>query len=270
MKDIGQIIIASLQKVFENFFGIIPNIIGCFVVFLFGYILVQIIGKILKKILNSPSVQASLDKLQDGIGFSKNKLDVATLTHKTITNFLLLIVLLTATDILGLDILSKLLSQLVQYIPKLLSAILMFVFGIYFSGLVKKMVATAAKSMGIKAWQMMGNMVFYFLIIAISVSALGQAGVDTGLITANISIIIAGVMLGFAIAYGHSARNVLSGILTAFYSRNHFKLGQIIEIDSIKGTIIGMDNMTLTLDSEGKTIMLPIHKLLNEKVIIHP
>ncbi len=269
MKDIGQIILTSLQKVFENFFGFIPNIIGCLVVFIIGYVIVKVITNILKKILYRPSIVKSLDKLHEGLGLSRTQVDMSGVILKFVNYFLMLIVMLTATDVLGLDILSQLLSQLVQYVPKLLSAIVMFVLGIYFSGLLRNMVATAAKSMGIKAWQMLGNIIFYFLAIAIGVSALGQAGVDTKLITANVSIIIGGIMLGFAIAYGYSARNVLSGILTSFYSRNHFKVGQIVQIEDTKGVIVGMDNMTVTIESGEVTVVFPITKLLTEKVVIH-
>ncbi|MBX7240416.1 MAG: mechanosensitive ion channel [Bacteroidia bacterium] len=269
MKDIGQIILTSLQKVFENFFGFIPNLIGCLLVFLIGYIIVRIISGILKKLIYRPGVVKSLDKLQDGLGLSRTQVDMSGLILKFIRYFLMLIVMLTATDVLGLDILSQLLSQLVQYVPKLLSAILMFVLGIYFSGLIRNVVSTAAKSMGIKAWQMLGNIIFYFLAIAIGVSALGQAGVDTKLITANVSIIIGGIMLGFAIAYGYSARNVLSGILTSFYTRNHFKVGQVVQIEDIKGVIVSLDNMTVTIESGEMNVVFPITKLMTEKIIIH-
>lgn len=269
MKDIGKIILASLQNVFESFFGVIPNLIGSIVVFVVGYLVVKFIILLLTKFLKRPTIVKSMEKLQDGLGFSPISFNVSGLIIRITKCFLLLVVLLTATDVLGLNILTQLLSQLVQYIPKLLSAILMFVLGIYFSGLVRGVVSTAAKSMGIKAWQMMGNVVFYFLAIAIVVSALEQAGVDTSLITTNVSIIIGGVMLGFAIAYGYSARNILSGILAAFYSRNHFKVGQIVEIENTKGVITKIDNVTVTIDTGYSITMIPVSKLINEKVIIH-
>lgn len=268
MEKFSQMIIHSLQSVFEKVLGIIPNLMGATFVFIIGWLIVRFSTKLLTRLLEKPTIAQSLDKLVDGLGMG-NKINPSHTIGKIISTFFMLIVLLTATDVLGVDILSQLLSQLVQYIPKLLSAIVMFVVGLYGAGLIRNIVSVGLQSMGVKPWRMMGNIVFYFLAIAISISALGQAGIDTQLITINITIIVAGIMLAFAVAYGFAARNVLSGILTSFYHKNYFKIGEVIEIDGEKGTVIAIDTVSITLDTGDSKAIVPLYKLLNEKIVVY-
>ena len=108
-----------------------------------------------------------------------------------------------------------------------------------------------------------------FANASIIITSLNQAGINTDIITSNIYIILGGVFLAFAIAYGFAARNVLSSILTSFYTRGNFEVGQVISIDNFKGQIVKMTNVSLTLFTGKEYVVFPLSRLINDKVIIH-
>ena len=115
----------------------------------------------------------------------------------------------------------------------------------------------------------------YFIIpvlifgIIVAVTALSQAGINTDIITSNFSIILGGIVLAFAIAYGFAARNVLSSILTSFYSKNSYQMRQVIELDGYKGEIVKMDSVSITIDTGEKLVVFPLSRLIKDTVIIH-
>ena len=78
-----------------------------------------------------------------------------------------------------------------------------------------------------------------------------------------------GMVAAFAISYGFASRNILAGFLSSYYSKRHYKEGQVLEIDGKKGTIVSLDNVSITLDMEDRQVIIPVHKVLSENVTIY-
>ncbi|MEO0473737.1 MAG: hypothetical protein AAF206_29260, partial [Bacteroidota bacterium] len=96
-----------------------------------------------------------------------------------------------------------------------------------------------------------------------------EAKVETQMIRDNANILLFGIVVAFAIAYGFAARNVLSSILTSFYSRGNFSVGQIIELDGYRGTIVKMDKISFTIDAGDQLVVFPHDRLMKDTIIIH-
>jgi small-conductance mechanosensitive channel len=148
---------------------------------------------------------------------------------------------------------------------------LLFV-GLLFADFAKGMVLSATRSLGIPSAGLIANFVFYFILIAVAMSALGQAGIDTEFLRANLTIIIGGGVLAFALGYGLASKDMMANFIASFYSKDKVQLGDTIRIGEVEGVIVAIDNTSLTLAGEGsRTIILPLRKLTSENVeIIKP
>ena len=103
----------------------------------------------------------------------------------------------------------------------------------------------------------------------VTLTALGQAGIDTTIISANLSLILGSILLSAAISYGFASRDVLANILASFFSRKTFAIGQVIELDDAKGKIIATSNISVTiLTEQQEKIVIPAHQLITNKVKI--
>jgi small-conductance mechanosensitive channel len=98
------------------------------------------------------------------------------------------------------------------------------------------------------------------------IASLKQAGIETSLLESSFNLIIGGVVLAFAIGYGFASRDVLTNILSNFYSKNKFKEGQVIEVNGVKGTIVSFDTTSLTLQTGETQTILPLNVLQKEKI----
>ena len=200
---------------------------------------------------------------------SNIKIKPVSIIKKFLYWTILLIFILSATETLGLDILTQQVGKVIDFIPKLLTAMIIMGVGFYLADAIKQLVGNAAQSFGIPSWKVISYGVFYILLIAIAITALEQAGIMTDIIKWNIYIILSGIFLAFAIAYGFAARNVLTSILTSYYSKSNFEVGQVIELDEYTGTIIKMDNVSFTLDIGDRYVVFPQSRLMNGQIIIH-
>ena len=95
-----------------------------------------------------------------------------------------------------------------------------------------------------------------------------QAGIDTEIITSNLTLILGSVLISFTIAFGLGARDVITRLLFGFYSRKNFEVGQRIKYKKIEGTIQQIDNICITVKTKEETIVIPIKDFVDDKVRI--
>ncbi|GAB4415627.1 MAG: hypothetical protein OHK0039_24410 [Bacteroidia bacterium] len=262
----------AVLSVWEQIVAAFPKLIGAIVLLLLGWILAKLISGLVDRLLRRLQVDKLADRLNQTKTFQEANLKIQPV--KIIKQFLywiiLLIFILSAAETLELDIATEQVGALIAYLPKLITALFILGLGFYMADALKDLVGNACKSLGIPAWKVISAAVFYLLLLVVVVTALNQAGIDTEIITSNVSVILGGVLLAFAIAYGFAARNILGSILASFYSRGNFEVGQVIEVDGYKGEIIKMDQVSFTLDTGTVHIVFPLSRLTQDRVVIYP
>ena len=60
-----------------------------------------------------------------------------------------------------------------------------------------------------------------------------------------------------------------ANFIASFYSKNKVNVGDMVTIDGSSGKVIAMDSISVTLQADGKIIIIPLKKLTSEKVEIY-
>lgn len=259
-----------VKGVIAKFALAIPNIVGAVVVILVGWMIAKLLSKALEKIFESLNIDRLGEKINETEFATKAnfKLKLSKFLSKLVYYVLMLVFLMAATDVLGMPIVSEMVGNLIEYLPRLLSALVLFILGIYLSEFVKNIVFATCTALGIPSAKIIANFVFYLIFLTLTISALGQAAIETSLITSNLTVILGGVILAFSIGYGFASKDTMANFLASFYSKNKIKVGDYIGIDGVKGRVVSMDSTSLTLQGDGKLIVIPLMKLTSEKVEI--
>ena len=259
-----------LSDMLGKFFSIAPNIISAIIILIIGILISKIISKIIVKILKKIKIDKLSENLQKIDFIEKLNLEIklSLIIGKFIYYFMILIFLVISTDILGMPIISNLIVGIFNFIPNLLVALLLLVFGILLANWMKNIVFTVAKSLGLPSASIISNLVFYFIFINVLISALVQAKINIGFFSTNLSLIIGGVVFAFALAYGLASKNIMSNIISSFYYKNKYKIGEYVKIGEYEGEICSKDNFSITLCSKNKKIVIPISKLNETEIVI--
>ncbi len=259
-----------LSEMLSKLVSIVPNIVSALIILFVGLFIAKIISKLIIKILRKVKIDKLSDKLQNIDFIEKMNLDIrlSSIIGKFLYYFLILIILVISTDILGMPIISNLIVSIFNFIPNLLVALLLLIFGILLANWLKGIVYTVAKSLGLPSASIISNLVFYFIFINILISALVQAKVNIEFFSTNISLIIGGVIFAFALAYGLASKNIMSNIISSFYYKNTYNIGDYVKIGKYEGEICSKDNFSITLCIENKKIVIPISKLNEMEVVI--
>lgn len=224
-------------------------------------------NKLFKKI-GADKLGGKLNNL-DALRQFKIKLDLPKILSKILYWLIMLVVIMIVVENLHMPILSAMIGDFIAYIPDLFKSVAFFLFGLFVASMVQNVVASACKSFGIKAWKAIGSVIFFILMISITLSALNQARVDTEMLKVVFTLLIGGAALAFSLAYGLAAKNVLASLLTSFYQKSTFLVGQTIEVDGHKGEIIELNQVSAVIKTEQGKVVIPRNRLLNDTVIVH-
>jgi Mechanosensitive ion channel/Conserved TM helix len=260
----------ALEQVIYKFFNVIPGLVSAIVILIVGVIFSRFLRKLLQGVLSKTGIDLLGEKINeiDIVRESNIKIVPSVVFSKTIFYLLLLVFIIAATDALGMESISQLVMDIVNYVPSLITAILVLAIGVFFADSVKGAVLTTCQSMGIPSGKIIANFVFYFIFINAVVTALGQAKIDTDFIKSNLTVLLGAVASAFALGYGIASKDLMASFLASFYSRDRYEVGDKIAIDGVSGTIIEMDNTAVVIQAEGKKVVIPMSKLTNEKVEI--
>lgn len=260
----------TLQQLLSQLGEFVPKFLGALVLVIIGLIVAKFIASLIRKLLEKIKIDKFGEKLNE-IDFINNaniNVKISTVLSKFVYYTLLLFFLIFAADVLAMPTISALIVGLFNFIPKLIVAFIFLIFGTLLSELIRSIVEATLLSLGIPSAKIISNVLFYFLFINVIILAIAQAEINTEFLQQNISIIIAGGVFAFAIGYGLASRDVVSNFLSALYTKDKVKVGDIIEIDGEKGQVTLLDKTSITIASSDKKVVYPLKYLLNQKVSI--
>lgn len=263
-------VLKILQDQLANLASILPNLVGALAVFFIGWLLAKLVARLLKKFLGAIGIDKLAEKLnQIEVVYNSNiRIVPSTMLSKVVYYLLLFIFIMASTEVLGMKAISDLMTSFMNYIPKLLMAMLVLIIGVVLADMLKKAVYTACESLAIPASKLISNVAFYFLFLNIIMISLKQADLQTDFIENNISIVLGGVVLAFALGYGIASRGLMASMLSSFYNKEKIAIGQTISIDGTTGTVKSIEGTTFTLETEDREVIIPLSKLMSEKVEI--
>lgn len=265
-----QLFFDSLKAFGEKCMSVLPNILGALFILLLGWLFAKVVSSGISRLLKIMKFDtlATTIKADEMLLKANIEMSPSQVVGKFVYYILLLLVFITASETLGWSAVSKEISKLISFLPTLFSAILLFIVGTFIASFVRDFIKGATASLGISTGKIISNVVFYLMFIVITLTALDQGGIDTTIITSNMLIILGSILAAGAISYGFASKEVLANILASFFSKKTFVMGQTIQVDDVKGRIIDIQNISVTVQTATEKVVIPTQQLINRKVKI--
>ncbi|WP_289041517.1 mechanosensitive ion channel domain-containing protein [uncultured Zobellia sp.] len=258
----------TLSTIVSDIASALPNILGAIVILLLGWGISKIVRFVLKKVFKIAQLSKVSDKINEArlFGNSNVKVDIEKVLLQFVKYILLLVFIIVAADIVELTIISQEIANLLRYLPILLSAMVIFMIGLYAAKLIKSALKSVFDSMGFGGGKLVSSIVFYIMVIFVTITALNQAGIDTSMFTSNFTLILGAFLLAFALGLGLGSRNVVESLLKTFYARKNYAAGDKVKFADIEGTIEAIDNISVTLNTKEGKLIVPIKEIVENRV----
>lgn len=128
--------------------------------------------------------------------------------------------LIVAFNSLGLTQVTDLLGKVLLFVPRVLVALLVLVFGSYFSRFVANAVQRYFRAAGISDAEILGRIVRYAVMTFVLLLAIDHLEIGGGLIQQTFLILLAGVVFALALAFGLGARERAAELIERWFPRD--------------------------------------------------
>ncbi|GAC1641255.1 MAG: hypothetical protein NVS4B8_09430 [Herpetosiphon sp.] len=263
-----KILIDALTQIIVDIINFFPRLVNGLIILVIGLLIARVARWLLRTILRRIKFDPLVERT--GITGSLRGLQIKTPLSEVIAQvtfvLLLLSFLITATRLMGLEPVARLLEQLIAFLPNTIAAVIIFLLGGIVANFVGNLVTTMGTSAGLRFAGRLGRTIQYIISVFIVILALNQLGINTALLVTTVTILIAAFGLAVSLAFGLGARGVVQHILAGYYLRRRFVTGQQIVFAGVAGELGGVGVVNILVSGANGDTVVPNQTLLEALV----
>jgi len=181
--------------------------------------------------------------------------------------FLIAVAVIVATSLLAPNLLSDIPAQILRFLPRLGVALVILWVGAVVANLVRQVVEASLTGIQVAQAPVIGRVAYWVILGLAILMAADQLGVETAVLQTALFILLLIAVVAVAIAVGLGGRALAGNVIAGRYVDDRFTVGERIEVDDWKGTIVevGLASVTIS-DSQGELVEIPNGYLLSRPV----
>ena len=198
------IMLEPVRAVLMQFGAFLPRLLLALLILIVGWLVAKAVRLIVIKSLRAINLHiltehAGIDRFLHQGGMRTDTIGIiGTLVYWLVT----LAVLMVAFNSLGLTNVTDLIGRVALFIPKVIVAVLILAFGAYFARFIDNTIIAYSRNIGVEDAEMLGRIARYAILIFVTMIALEQVDVASELVRESFLILLAGVVLALALAFG--------------------------------------------------------------------
>jgi small-conductance mechanosensitive channel len=210
-----QAVAQSISDGLGAILGALPALIGAIIILVIGFIIAKVLQGIVTRVLQSMGFQGWMESggIKQFFDRSQTQQTPLSILGKLVFWLVFFIAITMAVDTLGISAISDVLAQFIAYIPQIIAAILILVLATLLANFVAGIVRGATGS------NLIGSVAQYSIIVFAAFAALTQLGIAKELIAPTFLILLGGVTLAAAIAFGLGGKGVAQQMVEQGYQK---------------------------------------------------
>lgn len=212
----GELITVSLQSLWADYAKfLLTNFLGAVIVFIIGWIIASVLGRITAQIIRILRIDSALEKIgfKETLAKADLELDSGRFVGELVKWFFIIAFLMATTEILNLSEVTVFLRSVLLYIPRLIVAVLILLAAVLLANLLQRLVRAGVDAAGLRGGRILGAITKWVILIFAVLAALLQLGIVPSLIQTLFTGLIAALSLGLGLAFGLGGKDVAAQIL---------------------------------------------------------
>lgn len=200
----SDIVRTSLLTLWTAVAGFLPRLIAAVVVFLVGWLIAVLIGKLAYHIIRVLQVDRALESINFKRTWERSgfKLNSPLFFYELVKWFFVIVFLMAAANILGLVEVSEFLRTVVLYIPNVIVAAIVLLIGILVAKFLEGLVVASVRAAELVSANFLGALTKWAVVIFSLLVALNQLGIAEDIVRIIVTGLVAAVSLALGLAFG--------------------------------------------------------------------
>lgn len=198
------VVTSSLVTLWAQVASFAPRLVAAIVVFLLGWLVAALLGRVAYHVVRILHVDNALGKVGFRQAWERSgfRLDSPMFFYELVKWFFIVVFLMAATNILGLNQVSDLLGRVVLYIPNVIVAIVVLLIGILVAKFLEGTVRASVRAAGLASANFLGAMTRWAIFVFALLIALSQLQVAEAIIQTVIVGLVAAISLAVGLSFG--------------------------------------------------------------------
>lgn len=209
------IFVASLTSFWTQLASFIPQLIGAILALVLGWMLAKVARSGVMRLLTLLKFDRATEKsgLEAFMKHAELEVSVASVIGNLIYWLIILVMIVTVANSLGLQMVADLFNKVVLYIPNVIVSILVLVFGTILARFINRLVFAWLNNMEFEGALTVSTFSEYSMMVFVFFIAMEQLQIANELLTSAFIIAFGAVGLAFAIAFGLGAKDWASKVI---------------------------------------------------------
>jgi flagellar biosynthesis protein FliQ len=199
----------------------LPRILLAVVIVVVGWMIAKMVRFAIVKGLRAVNFNVLIERagmdtfLRDG-GIRADTTEILALLFYWLV---ILASLVIGFNLLGLEYITDLLGRVVWFLPKVMVALLILAFGAYFARFIGNAVIAYCRNVHLQDAEILGRLAQYAILAFVVLIALDQVDVGGDIVRQTFLIVLAGVVLALALAFGIGGKDWAAEMLERWWPR---------------------------------------------------
>lgn len=264
--QLGTLFSETWTDVADGVIAIFPQAAFAILILLLGLLIALIIRFALMKIfiffaVDKLAAKTQLTAILKSVGLKKS---VSQILGSLFFWLIVLFTLIFASQILELEQVTKALGVIASFVPKVIAAFMIVVFGMLLAKFLQTLVMQTIGRTELGYERTMGKVVNAIVIIFSIIAALEQLEIDLSLVTTNFIVLFSVMLFVAGIGGVVGGRKLLENFFAMNALRSQLAIGDSVRILTYHGTITGMTKTSVIINHEHQEVLLPATLFLSE------
>ena len=217
--DLLEITIVAILNLWEGFLAFVPKLIVALIVLLIGWAIAAGVGRLVSEILKTLKFNQIFERgvWKEALEKAEFKVDASGFIGALVKWVLVIVFLLVAVEILGLVAFAAFLTTVLNYLPNVVVAALIFVVAVIIADFTEKVVRAGVESAKVGYGRFAGVIVKWSILVFALMAILRQLLIVPNLIdtlfNASVYGVVALVVISAGIAFGLGGKDMAGHIL---------------------------------------------------------
>lgn len=215
VEDWSEITITTLQSAWQGFLLFLPKLIGAIIVFVIGWLISVLIGKVITEILNRIKLNKIFERTgwQEAFEKAELKINPSEFIGAICKWILVIVFLLAAVDILELKEFAVLLTKIVSWLPNVIVAVIIFVVAIILADILEKIVKAWVKKMELGFANFLGTAVKIAIYVLAVLAILVQLNVTPTIVNTLVIGFVGTISLALGLSFGLGGKDAAARLI---------------------------------------------------------
>lgn len=261
-----------LQRAFRHLtseaIGFLPHLVAGVLMLAVGWLLSRLLAGAARRLVR----QLNLDEMMARAGWTEafSRANVKTSPSEVVARLvfwgLFLFFLVLAVENLGLELTAVPLRAFIEYLPRLLGAVLLLFVGSSVAVVLGGALSASLAKIDFAQHKMLAGIVRTLILMVTFVATIEHLGFDISMLTTTLINLVTIAAAGFAVAFALGGREVTRNMLAGYYARERFHAGDRLDLPEGQGELVAIGTLSSEIELTEGSLVIP-NSLLVETAV---